>query len=482
MIFFEVNEIMIMDVFEKNGYKRKLCVSCLAIYILIVSFSLAQSENAPNFVFILGDDQGWNALSTQMDPNESGSGSVYYDTPRLAQLAADGMRFSQAYAPAPTCSPSRHAIQFGRSPTSLKIFSADGIKDFDALESNALSNVLKRTNPNYVCAHLGKWHIERSPSELGFDVHDGKKMNQDGNSTDPDDPKLIFDLSRRSNAFMEAQVKANKPFFLQISHYANHLRYQAREETIRKYETERADKATPYQNSPLWAAMNEDLDTGIGMVLDRIEELGIADNTYVIYTADNGYESKKDFGKPVHQREFYKAYPQRSHKYHVSEGGIRVPFIIRGPGIEANTFSSVPVVGTDIFSTVMDLAGGGRGLPRRVEGASLAAHVKSGGSKAVLRKDPFLVFKYTKDRVPHDATIVQGDYKLIKDIDTGTIFLFNLKTDIGESRNLANEKPEMAKRMYDDMTSYFKRFGWDESQIKNTQRMRRPTAVTLPPE
>jgi hypothetical protein len=84
--------------------------------------------------------------------------------------------------------------------------------------------------------------------------------------------------------------------------------------------------------------------------------------------------------------------------------------------------------------------------------------------------------------VPHDATIVQGDYKLIKDIDTGTIFLFNLKTDIGESRNLANEKPEMAKRMYDDMTSYFKRFGWDESQIKNTQRMRRPTAVTLPPE
>jgi len=471
-----------MDAFKKSNYKRKILMRGFTICLMLVSFTWAQSENAPNFVFILGDDQGWNALSVQMDPNEPGSGSVYYHTPRLARLAADGMRFSQAYAPAPTCAPSRHAIQFGRSPTSLKIFGADGIKEFDALESEALSNVLKRVDPNYVCAHLGKWHIERSPSELGFDVHDGKKMNQDGNSTDPDDPKLIFDLSRRSNAFMEEQVKANKPFFLQISHYANHLQYQAREETIRKYETERVDKTTPYQNSPLWAAMNEDLDTGIGMVLDRIEELGIADNTYVIYTADNGYESKKDFGKPVHEREFYKAYPQRSHKYHVSEGGIRVPFIIRGPGITANTFSELPVVGTDVFATIMDLAGGPNKMPTRVEGASLVSHVKSSGQKTIRRKDPFLVFKYTKERPPHDVAIVEGDYKLIKDIDTGRQFLFNLKTDIGESRNLANEKPELAKRMYDNMTAYFKRFGWDESQIKNTQRMRRPAAVTKLPE
>lgn len=274
---------------------------------------------------------------------------------------------------------------------------------------------------------------------------------------------------------METQVKAGKPFFLQISHYANHLRYQALQETVHKYETEHADKATPYQNSPLWAAMNENLDTGIGMVLDKIEELGIADNTYVIYTGDNGYEAKTDFGKPVQKRGYYKAYPQRSHKYHVSEGGIRVPFIIRGPGIQANTHSSALVVGTDVFVTVMDLAGGPERMPIRVEGASLVDHVKSGGKNPIIRKDPFLVFKYTKERVPHDVTIVQGDYKLIKDIDTGRQFLFNLKTDIGESDNLANEKPELAKRMNDDMTAYFKRFGWDESQISNAQRMRART-------
>ncbi len=327
------------------------------VYSICLAMALSKADTLPNFVFILADDQGWNALSTPMDPNEPGSGSAYYDTPRLAQLAADGMRFSQAYAPAPTCSPSRHAILFGRSPTSLRIFDADNIKNYDAQISETLPHTLKRIRPEYVCAHLGKWHIEPSPGEMGYDVHDGSMMNRDGNTDNPEDPKLIFDLSRRSAAFMAEQVEADRPFIIQISHYANHLTYEARPETIRKYETERSDKATPYQNSPLWAGMNEDLDTGVGIVLDQIDALGIADSTYVIYTADNGYEAKTDFGKPVHERGYYKAYPQRSHKYHVSEGGIRVPFIIRGPGIPANSYSSAAVVGTDLFATVMDLSG-----------------------------------------------------------------------------------------------------------------------------
>jgi len=426
-----------------------------------------QTSRLPNIILILADDQGWNALSTRMDPDDPGSGSTYYQTPRLAKLAAEGMRFSQAYSPAPTCSPTRHAIQFGRSPTSLKIFGADSIKGWDAKDSESLPSVLKSTNPAYVCAHLGKWHIGHSPEALGYDVSDGPTGNGQGNSDDPDDPKRIFDLSRRANEFIGKQVQAEKPFFLQISHYANHLKYQARKKTIHEYETAHADQATEYQNSPLWAAMNENLDAGIGMVLDRIDELGIADNTYIIYTADNGYESKRDFKKPVHERGYYKAFPQRSHKYHVSEGGIRVPFIVRGPGIPPNTHSPVPVVGTDIFATVMDLAGGREQIPTRVEGASLLAHLQSGGSKPVARKDPFLVFKFSKPRPPHDAAIVHGDHKLIKDIDTGRIFLFNLKEDIGESHNLADQKPELAKRMYADMTAYFKRFGWEESQLSS---------------
>jgi arylsulfatase A-like enzyme len=211
--------------------------------------------------------------------------------------------------------------------------------------------------------------------------------------------------------------------------------------------------------------MNENLDTGVGSVLDKIDELGIRENTYVIYTADNGYEDKHDFHKPVDERGYYKAYPQRSHKYHVSEGGIRVPFIVRGPGIPANTHSTEPVVGTDIYTTAMDIIDGTRQLPDTVEGASLLDHLKSNGEQLIQRKDPFLVFKYTKPNNRHDLTIVQGRHKLIKDADSDQLLLYDLVEDIGESNDLAEEKPALTKQLYAQLTAYFKRLDWDESEI-----------------
>ena len=158
---------------------------------------------------------------------------------------------------------------------------------------------------------------------------------------------------------------------------------------------------------------------------------------------------------------------------------------MRGPGIPAGKHSTAPVVGTDLFATVMDLAGGSDQVPRRAEGASLTAHLKSGGKDPIDRKVPFLVFKFSKPRPPHDAAIVQGDYKLIKDIDTGKVFLFNLKEDIGERNDLADQQPDRTASMYAAMTAYFDRFGWDESQIqtdtaprprRNSKKSRRRSA------
>ena len=178
----------------------------------------------------------------------------------------------------------------------------------------------------------------------------GETETEWGIQKKPKDPKLIFSLSRKSMEFMETQTQAGKPFFSSgIPLRQPLLKYQGLRETIGKYETELATEATEYHKDPLWAAMNENLDSGIGMILDKLEELNIADNTFVFYTADNGYESKRDFKKTVAQRGFYKAFPQRSHKYHVSEGGIRVPFIVRGPGIQPGSHSTSPVVGTDLF-------------------------------------------------------------------------------------------------------------------------------------
>ena len=441
---------------------------------------LAVSPSKPNFVFILADDQGWNALSVRAHPDIPGSGSQYYQTPRLAELARDGMRFSQAYAPAPTCSPTRYALQFGRSPSSLQIWGADNIgKEIDARPEEAFAHRLKQADPDYVTAHMGKWHIAWTPEELGYDVSavgDGHDINaarpQDRNnpsSPNPDDPKFIFSLTRKANAFMETQVSEGRPFFLQISHYADHLKYQALPESVEAYQTEHSGKATPYQKDPLWAAMNENLDTGIGIVLDKIDALGIRDHTYVFYTADNGFEDKHDFHKPIDQRGYYKAYPQRSHKYHISEGGIRVPFIVRGPGIPANTHSSEPVIGTDLYPTIFQILGHTGQISPRVEGGSLRAHLMSGGLVPVQRSHPFLVFKYTKPNNRHDLTIVQGSMKLLKDVDSGQTFLYDLDKDIGENEDLSSKEPELADRLYRQMTAYFKNLSWDESRIPNSQ-------------
>jgi arylsulfatase A-like enzyme len=449
-------------------HKVKVIVA-LALLTLLSGFTRdtgPETNSKPNFVLILTDDQGWNALSTRMDPAIPGSGSTYYQTPNLDQLAKEGMRFSWAYASAPTCSPTRHSIQFGRSPASLQIWGADGIKNFDAEDEESLANQLKRHHTEYATAHLGKWHIGHSPDSLGYDVNTGATGNI-RRSTDPwNDPKFTFSLSEKAIKFMEEQVIKDRPFFLQISYYADHLFFEAKKETIEKYTVRFPNTKTAYHNNPIWAAMNEDLDTGIGLVLKKIDELGIRNNTYVIFTSDNGYEAKLDFGKSVEERGYYKAYPQRSHKYMVNEGGIRVPFIVRGPGIPSNTHSREHVVSIDIFPTVMDAVGSIDQMPERVEGASLLPHLKSGGKEPIKRKDPFLIFRYTKPNLAHDITIVEGDYKLLRAGEDNKLYLWNLNEDIGERKNLADEKPELAQRMYRQMTDYFKRFGRDENSDK----------------
>jgi arylsulfatase A len=274
----------------------------LFLTLLWINISAFSAEKA-NIILLLTDDQGWNALSIQADPAIPSSGSRYYQTPFATKLAEEGIRFSMAYSAAPTCGPSRTSIQYGQSPSKLGKFAELLPKNLPSV-SDAMVSRLKKAHPEYQAAHFGKWHQRtRSPEQIGYDVSDGQTMNDQ--SQDVLDPKMSFSLAKKANAFIEEQVTAKNPFFMQVSFYANHLKYQALASTIEKYEKLSAN-ANEYQKSPLWAAMNEDLDTAIGQILNKVDELGIKENTYIIYTADNGYENKKNSGKEVDERTFLK--------------------------------------------------------------------------------------------------------------------------------------------------------------------------------
>ena len=416
--------------------------------IQLITFALTlnlAAQEKPNIIFILTDDQGWNSLSIPADPAIPDSGSKYFKTPHTSKLATEGIRFSMAYSSSPTCGPSRTSIQYGMTPVSVGKF-AEKLPTSLPPATDAMVMRLKKAFPQYKAAHFGKWHQRtRSPEEIGYDISDGKTMNGEGNSKDPLDPKLVFSMAKKA------------------SFYANHLKYQALPETIAKYE-KNSDQATEYHNSALWAAMNEDLDTAVGMIINQVEKLGISDNTYFIYTADNGYENKRDLRKSVEERRFFKAFPLRSHKYMISEGGLRVPFIIKGPGIPPNSTSRVPVVGWDILPTVLDMAGASEYTPKQVEGGSLLPTAVSGGKSPVKRLDPFMVFRYTKTYGTLDIAIVQNGYKYLKEIRSGKEHLWSLWDDLGESKNLISQMPEKASEMKKNLVTYLARHKWDEKE------------------
>ncbi len=441
--------------------RTTLAFPALCAGLLLATAAHTQSAERPNIIFILTDDTGWNGLSIQADPEIPGSGSVYYQTPNTDRLAASGVRFSMAYSPSPTCGPSRTSIQYGLTPSTVGKFAEEPPRSLPPV-GDAMVMRLKAAFPQYKAAHFGKWHQRtRSPEEIGYDESDGKTFNLQ--TTDPEDPKHTFSLARKAKDFIARQVKAERPFFLQVSFYANHLKYHALPETIEKYKA-RADRATEYQKDPVWAAMNEDLDTGVGTILDTLDALGIRDNTYIIYTSDNGFECKRDFWKSAMERRFYKAHPIRSHKYMVSEGGLRVPFLVSGPGIPAGVSSREPVVGWDILPTVLGMAGARDMVPEHVEGGSLLAHCQSGGKGKVKRRDPFMVFRYTKKANRRDVAIVQDGYKLLRELDSGEEHLFSLWDDLGESKNLLAEMPDRADQLRRDLDEYFRRVGWDQKE------------------
>ncbi len=436
------------------------------------------AEDKPNIILVLGDDMPWAGTSVAMMEGHKGSFMSFRHTPNIARLAKQGMTFSSAYTAAGMCAPSRCSLQTGKT-TARHLFSGNGnfgdscppevtysSKGKDAhrpyIEPSPMGS-LSSKNPTiaellkplgYATAHIGKWHIYGGgPEKHGYDVSTGETSNEEGKSTDPKDPKLMFSITEKSIKFMEEQAKAGKPFYLQMSHYAGHNPVQFLPETLGKHlkspEITCIESKGEQQRVATREAMMEDLDTSIGMMLKRLDELGLADNTYVIFTADNGFY-RFNAGNEI----------LRGGKWWLWEGGIRVPFIVRGPGIKAGTRCAANIVNYDYLPTFVDMAGGQPEALADVDGISfkpLLANPKD--DKAY--NDRCLYFHY-----PHPRTstmhsgIIRGNYKLLYFYEQpGKPSLYDLAIDIGESKNLAQAMPEKATQMYEDMNAYFDSIG-----------------------
>ena len=287
----------------------------IAIAMVLAGSVVAEQ---PNIILILTDDMPWSGTEVQMIEGHAGSHISFRRTPNVMKLAKGGMTFSNGYAGAGMCAPSRCSIQTGMS-AARHLFSGNGnfgedcpdevfyqVKGKDShrmliqpspmgsLSSKHLT-IAERLKPlGYATAHIGKWHIYGGgPEKHGYDVSDGETSNDEGKAEDPRDPKLMFSITEKSIEFMEAQAKAGKPFYLQVSHYAGHNPVQFLPETLDRHLKEPKITQIPskgeVQRVAEREAMIEDLDTSIGMLLRKLDQLGLAENTYVIFTADNGF-------------------------------------------------------------------------------------------------------------------------------------------------------------------------------------------------
>ena len=450
----------------KQKHNHLKIVLLLTAMVFIASATFAQR---PNFIFILTDDQGWTSTSQLMDDNIPNSKSDYFETPVLEKLADRGMRFSNGYAPCALCCPTRRSIQFGQTPMRQGDDAEFKQKYFGENRNQvSIPELLKSIDPNYKTAHYGKWDLRADifPEDLGYDESDGNTGNKNGdmNSTKEtkwtdfylnNDPKRIETLTARAVNFMQRNAKSGNPFYLQVSHYATHVDMQTTEELYNKYKNKRKGEI---HSNPAWAGMLESLDIGIGKILDMIDELGIAGNTYLIIMADNGSAEfippvKNKFDHPSEFKNHSRNYPLRGGKWTLYEGGVRVPFMVIGPGIKAGSQCDIPVVGWDILPTISELAGNKNPFPANIDGISFLPALKTGNQAEIHRKNEAIVFHYFGKS--HSAIRI-GDYKLIKFWNLKKTELYNLKDDLSELNDLSEKYPKKVKEMEKELMEYVK--------------------------
>lgn len=425
------------------------------------------STRKPNLVFILVDDMGWTDAGCY--------GSSFYETPNIDRLAAQGVRFTDAYAACPVCSPTRASIMSGKYParigltnwlcgsTHKKLRGADYVRQLP-LEEVTIAEALKEAG--YATAAIGKWHLGTEPyfpEHQGFDINVAGAENGSPRSgyfspyklnnlaDGPEGEYLTDRLTDEAVKFIEAHQ--DTPFFLYLSHYAVHTPIQAKQEYTEKYKGKAAvlsptegprflpegeREARQVQDHPVYAAMVQSMDESVGGLMDKLEELGIADNTVVFFMSDNGGLSTSE-GSPTSN------VPLRAGKGWLYEGGIREPMIIKWPGVaRPGGLCREPVISTDFYPTLLEIAGLPRCPDQHKDGVSLVPLLR--GARQLGRRALYWHYPhYSPQGGAPSSAVRMGDYKLIEFYENNHIELYDLKKDIGEKHDLAAEMPKKAK-------------------------------------
>jgi len=434
----------------------------IALALLLSSFCIRHSSFAapPNVILIVADDLGWADLGC--------CGSQFHQSPNLDKLAAQGMRFTQAYAAAPVCSPTRAALMTGKSPARLGLTRhlaprpQPSGKLVEPPQPAALppgettvAEVLRRQG--YATGIVGKWHLGHDaagPQARGFDFVFGgddqglprSYFSPYGIPKMPDGPKgeyLTDRLTAEAGRFLD-ESKA-RPFLLVLTHFAPHVPLQAPADLVAKY---RAKPKQGGQGNPTYAAMLEKLDDSVGGILDKLDALKLTENTVVIFTSDNG--------GTIHHAITSNA-PLRGGKTEVYEGGLRVPLLVRWPGkVRAGATCDVPVVSMDLPRTILALSGAQPGAGEFCDGEDLAPVLAD--SRQELRRDAlFFHYPHYHDYGAKPAGAMRaGDWKLIEHYEDGALELFNLRDDPGETKNLVTENPAKVKQLHERFTAWRK--------------------------
>jgi arylsulfatase A-like enzyme len=451
--------------FWASNHLLRLVLSLLVLTLqcsLSVSWSDAAEPSRPNLLLIMVDDLGWMDLHCQ--------GNARLHTPNIDRLAEQGMRFTDAYAAAPVCSPTRAAVLTGLAPARLKI--TNHIPDqprftpkdakllpakmLDHLPPEHVTIAERLKAAGYATGFFGKWHLAGSsipnkqgqgdqryyPERQGFDVNLGGTAM--GGPFSFFDPYNLHNLPpRRRGEYMPDRladeviqfVEKNRqqPFLAFLWNYTVHWPMEAPQPLVDKYK-QRTDLGPL---DPRYAAMIEALDGSIGRIVAKLDELQLANDTLVIFTSDNGA-----FGGVADNR------PLRAAKGYLYEGGIRVPLIIRWPGVvKPATQCSTPVVSMDFFPTILEAVGLEPDEQTPLDGESLLPLLKQTGD---LRRSE-IYFHYPNYAFHGDnrlgSAVRQGDYKLIERFEDGSVELYNLRQDIGETKNLAGELPDRAGQL-----------------------------------